>query len=695
MADGKIGHRPVKHQAQIGFGNCGMGGTGISRRKDAREDLGRDHELVMAGHGARLFKEQLGIRFAGKLGRSALFDLRTFRQAGKSGIDDDVEHMRRAGDNVGKTRRAAEDLGEQPSDTRMVLQDRKQFDGRRHLAQSGIERRQRSIGIGRIAECFKQGRNKFCEDFARTGRGHGGATTEMPPADRIGDNGRPGKTQFSQRIKRRRIILDPGEHQRSGRRGQSRRGLEKSGIVPFDSQKPTGQRLFKSGAGIAAEPGEPVKVLVMGGQPLGLFIADHLDAVLDAAQEAIGFRQIDRSGLRNPAILAKRIEHRQRALAPQIGASSAVDELLGLDEELDLADAPTPDLHVMAKDGDGFMSFNRIDLPLHRMNIGNGSIIEVLAPNERRQILEKPLSGRNIAGDRAGLDHRRAFPVLPHGFVIGVGRIDRHNDRRRAWIRPEPEIDAVNVSVSIAILKEPDQRLDHPHGQFIGIARRLERRRFGIEKNGQIDVGGIIEFARAVLAECEHEHTQSIDRIVRILRGNLAIGDGVAKDEIEPTGDTGIGEFRQRRDHFVDTPDAAEIAECNQERRLGAQPAQPAHRIGFAVKRHGIARDGADASDVMLGRIGQQSGQSAGVANNETPEEVRPFLNTGEQVARTGRVAQNSSQIGSALIGMGHQKIDLLQSCPAELWPRDQPRNDRSFRRHLSRSCLLLHQRQG
>ena len=51
------------------------------------------------------------------------------------------------------------------------------------------------------------------------------------------------------------------------------------------------------------------------------------------------------------------------------GRRPAEDELLGLDEELDLADAATPELDVVPGHCDLGMAAHRLDLTLHGMNI--------------------------------------------------------------------------------------------------------------------------------------------------------------------------------------------------------------------------------------------------------------------------------------------------------------------------------------
>ena len=64
---------------------------------------------------------------------------------------------------------------------------------------------------------------------------------------------------------------------------------------------------------------------------------------------------------------------------------AAGDQLLGLGEELDFADAAAADLDVMAFDRDLTLAAIGLHLPLHVMDVGEGCEIQMLAPDERRE----------------------------------------------------------------------------------------------------------------------------------------------------------------------------------------------------------------------------------------------------------------------------------------------------------------------
>ncbi len=157
---------------------------------------------------------------------------------------------------------------------------------------------------------------------------------------------------------------------------------------------------------------------------------------------------------RDPAVGLQPPEHVERARAAQERAAAAKNQLLRLDEKLDFADAAAPEFQIMAGDGDFGMALRRVDLALHRVNVGDGRIVEVFAPDEGGHLLQEGKTKRQVAGHRARLDHRRPFPVLAERFVIMPRRVKRHRRRRRAGIGPQPQVDPQHIAFAGALLQE-------------------------------------------------------------------------------------------------------------------------------------------------------------------------------------------------------------------------------------------------
>ena len=271
--------------------------------------------------------------------------------------------------------------------------------------------------------------------------------------------------------------------------------------MALDAFRMGGQRLAEGRAvGIAAEAGEGFELARRLGQGLGLLVVAHLQAMLDGAQPAVGFGELVARLRCDPAFVGQLLQHVERARAAQSRAPAAEDELLGLDEELDLADAAAAELHVVSGHRDGLVALHRLDLALHRVNVGYGGEIEIFPPDEGREVAQEAPAQLGIAGDGARLDHGGAFPVLPDRLVIGIGTGQCDRDMGRGRVGPQAQVDAEDVAVRRALLDDAGDLLRQPDEE----ARRLpdagRLRRLGIEEDHDVDIGGVVQLAGAVLA---------------------------------------------------------------------------------------------------------------------------------------------------------------------------------------------------
>ena len=258
-----------------------------------------------------------------------------------------------------------------------------------------------------------------------------------------------------------------------------------------------------------AEAREPLDVLVTRGQALRLLVGDHLQAMLDRAQMLVGERQVVHRFLRHPPVALQFDEHVERARAAQLHAPPAEDQLLRLHEELDLANAAASELHVVTRDRDIGEPAHGVDLALHRVNVGNGGVIEILAPDEGREIGQEFCAHRTIAGDGTRLDEGGALPVLPEGFVIVEGGRQRDRDACRARVRPQAKVDAQHITFARALLQQTRKRLRHADEDRPCINAVAQDLRGRVEEDDEIDVARIIQLARAMLAE-RKDHVAAI-----------------------------------------------------------------------------------------------------------------------------------------------------------------------------------------
>src|SRR5947209_10960801 len=160
--------------------------------------------------------------------------------------------------------------------------------------------------------------------------------------------------------------------------------------------------------------------------------------------------------------------------------ATAVDHLLDLDEELDLANAPAAPLEVVTG---ADMRPLREMVPNPRGNLPHlvyYAEIERAAPHERLDRVEEALAKRNVTGRGASADERGAFPRQRAGLIMGDSGIHWQSDRRDFGRRTKAEVDPLDVAVGGALLEQfddppadADSRLARivaaPLGQGLGV----------------------------------------------------------------------------------------------------------------------------------------------------------------------------------------------------------------------------------
>src|SRR5690606_14472613 len=208
---------------------------------------------------------------------------------------------------------------------------------------------------------------------------------------------------------------------------------------------------------IAREAGEAQKVLSIGRKRLRLLVGNHLQPVLGAAEEEIALRQLVAHERHDPAAFGELRECADRVRYTKIGLAATGDELLRLGKELDLANAAATDLDVVTGNADLAETLEGMDLALHRVDVGDGGKIEVLAPHEWRELLDEGFTRWNVARHGPRLDHGGALPVLAEAFVVVEGCVRRDCDLRRAGVGAQTEVRAEDIAVAGPLLHEADE----------------------------------------------------------------------------------------------------------------------------------------------------------------------------------------------------------------------------------------------
>ena len=341
----------------------------------------------------------------------------------------------------------------------------------------------------------------------------------------------------------------------------------------------------RSGVGIAHERGEALHLLRPLGQSVGLLVGDHLQAVLEAAQEAVGLDQVV-GGLRlDPARLRQRPQRRAGGRRPRFRQSAAEDQLLGLDEELDLADAAATDFEVVAGDPDPAVAAMRVDLPLDRMDVADRGEVEKAAPQEGAQPAQQAQADRLIARDHARLDQRRPLPVLAVALVIFRGILDRQRQGLAGRMRPQPEVDPEHVALLGALLEQIDQGAGQAHGERhravpAPVAQPLRR-----EQDDQVEVARVVQLEGAKLAHAEHGDAGGRLRIGFAGELDLAALGGFHEGLVQRLADREVGEAAERVRDLLERPQIEDVGERHREGDLALVPAQRRHEALAGAER--------------------------------------------------------------------------------------------------------------
>ena len=285
------------------------------------------------------------------------------------------------------------------------------------------------------------------------------------------------------------------------------------------------------------------------------------------------------AGATRPAA-TKRVDRLAGGRRAQLRLASAPDQLLGLGEELDLADAAAAQLDIVTGDGDLAMALDRLDLALDGMDVLDGGEIEILAPDEGAQMAQELSPRLRIAGDGARLDHGGALPILPHALVIGLGREHRHGERRRARVGTQPEIGAEDIAVLRMVLQEAHEIAHDAHEAVLQGAPAAVVHLGAVVEHDEVDVAGVVELAGAELSHAENDQARALARAIQRGQDQIARLGGAAQQMIDGGDERRPGEIAEGAGHLLQFPLPRDIGQRDQQGGAPAGLTQAAHQAG-------------------------------------------------------------------------------------------------------------------
>ncbi len=493
------------------------------------------------------------------------------------GGQDGIEQRRAAAQVLGQRRRPAHDLGQQVEQPRVGVEHREELDPGGQAGEELVELAQGEVGLRRLAQRPQQRRHELGQQLAAARRAGRPVPAVVPGAHEVEDLLALAEAERLEGRQGARLGLAAGEHQVAGGR-ERRRLLEQLGVVGLHRAERSEQRGAEGGRPVVAqESGDARESRLVVGQAMGLLIVDHLQPVLEPAQEAVGGAQfLRRSGVDVPG-LGQRAQRLRRPGAAQARLAAAPDQLLGLRKELDLADAAAPQLDVVAMHGDPGAALVGVDLALDGVDVLDRPEIQVLAPDEGTQLGEKARAHGQVAGRGPRLDHGGALPVLAHALVVGQRRRDRDGERHGAGVGPEPEVGAEDVALGGALLQQAHQIAGQAHEAVLRPAAPPVAGPLGVEQDDEVDVGGVVELARAQLAHGDHRVAAVALR--RLRRGQLQLAAlGRAAEQVRKRRrERRVREIGQGLAHPLGAPVVGDVGDPGEQGDLAARAAQPAH----------------------------------------------------------------------------------------------------------------------
>ena len=311
-----------------------------------------------------------------------------------------------------------------------------------------------------------------------------------------------------------------------------------------------------------------------------LLVRHHLNAVFNCAQKEIRSLQRSSDRRRDPSLCHQNRQRIERARRAQFAPPPARNQLLSLNEKLDLANPASAQLDVVARNADYPKTLMSMNLALHRVHIGDGCKIEILAPDERCQLSEQRIPRNDISCDSPRFDERRPLPILANGLIVMQRRIGRERNLRRASIGPQPQIGAKHIAIGRALRQQANEIARQSDKQVGGFKPWPHTRQRGFVKYDQIDIARIIKFISAVFSHANHDVTRVDIGPQFIVRDPIAARRRRAKQEPHRRLNRPISRPCQRVCDRHNGPHAAQISKPSQQRHFSLEHPQQVHHLG-------------------------------------------------------------------------------------------------------------------
>ena len=658
--------RPQAVQGRLGdVAQRRGGGPG---RQVAAQALHADLELAVVGPAAAVVQHVLEIpgpvEHAVELTRQRLGRRRRIEEVGGK---DAVQDRGPAAQVRRQTGRLAHDLGHQVEQMGIGIEHGEKLHPGRQPGKELVEFQERLVGLGGAGKGLEQRREEFRQQLSRAGAAHGAVAPVVPAAYRGVDGLRVLIPQAPDGLDRVGVRLAAGEHQIAGDQALGAEGgrvLEQVRIMGFDPPEVRQQvRSERLRIGISEERRQVPQSGLVGGQGVGLLVVHHLQPVLDLAQVAVNGDQVVRGLRRDAGLCGQGAQGIDGGDAAQFRLAAAPDELLGLDEELDLADSPAAELDVVPGQRDGAAAPVGVDLALDRVDVLDGGEIQVLAPDERRQPFEEGGPGLAVAGHRARLDHGGAFPVLTQAFIIGFRGQRGQGERRRPGVGAQPQVGPEDIPVGRALIHQAHETSGQAHEMVVQFLGPVGSDAFIVVQHDEVDIAGIVELPRAQLAHAEDHQSRTLFGVVGIGQGEGARGGGGAQQVPRGAAERELGEIGKRARDLLEGPGAGDVGHRHREGHppLG-DPQIAGQPVAVETVVAGASQSAHHPGAGGVGALGQNLAQEPGILHRRERKVGAVAEYRFQQAAAVGVPGDGFGEAGEAgIAGLGDGLAPALQ----------------------------------
>ena len=289
-----------------------------------------------------------------------------------------------------------------------------------------------------------------------------------------------------------------------------------------------------------------------------------------------------------------------------------------------------------------------VDLALDGLDVLDSRKIQVAPPDKGYQVLQEHRAGLRITRAGARLDHGGAFPVLAHSLIVIQRRIGGDGDLCGAGIGTQAQIGAKDIAVAGDFAEQFDHAAHDIHRRPAHVAALGKWKFLRVVKHHQIDIAGVIQLMRAVLAHRQHRHAQALLEPCAVALFHAGTHRFLPQQETQRAADAGIGKARQPGGDLAHIPATFDIGQGDGQRGAALCDAQFRHGAAFAISiRHRQSlRDGRVQHGLRAG--GEIVSQHRRLAQRQPPQKGAVAEHRVQQ-----RIGAGEALLGQAITNAG------------------------------------------